>query len=729
MSIENRVNKQLMCGVAGAAIASLGLNSALAQTAVTNSQGDEPARLEKVTVTAEKRAQDVQDVPIAIAALTSEMLDERGIDEPQQLQAVVPGLSIGEVSLSSYTKVTLRGVGTETTGSKGDPGVPIHIDGYYVPSTAFMLRDMVDVERVEVLSGPQGTLYGRNAIGGAINIITNKPSPDREALLKLDVGNYNKRLIQGVLNGALADGVYGRIVVSDEVRDGYVENIGIGEDLSSSDYTSVRGSLLFDITENVDLLISAYDYKDDGQATYRWRTGTGLDPFVADINTPTNTLSEAKGISSTLTWGLGAFELRSVTAYNEDSSNVEDDIDQSSQLSSERRLQTNYESISEDLQLVSTDPGPFQWVVGAYYYSEDSEDIAQQFNDTGSATRTHFYVPYIGSAESYAAYGQGQVALGSKLEAIVGLRYNYDSKTWDSKTFGGPEGANLGLFISNVGSDSWGETTGKLGLNYHIADDVMVYGSWSRGYKSGGFETSTYDPETVDAYEVGAKSELFGGRLRLNGSAFLYDYKNKQDLQRVDLGNGVIRYRIVNASAAQISGAEVSFLARVTNGLTVDGSLGLLDAEFDRYVTADSFFPNSPIIDLAGNKLPYSPELKANLGLQYDWKLEGNNGQFSARVDGSWIDEQWSNAFNRPGDGINLLGDGDLLPAYSLINARFGWDSAGGDWSVDAYVNNVFDEAAKTYSFVTSAAIIRGEVYSSITAPRTFGVRVSKTFN
>ena len=239
----------------------------LAQEAAV--EEDAQVQLDTVIVTGEKRPENVQTVPVAISAFATEQLDARGIVSVQDLQATVPGLTISENIQAGTAKITMRGIGSENFSAGGDPGVPLHVNGHYSQFTSYVLRDMIDVERVEVQRGPQGTLYGRNAIGGNINIITKRPTENLEVLLSADIGNYDKRLLQGVLSGPLSEAVRGRLVVSDERRDGYVENLSGGEDLDSSHYTSVRGALEIDLSDNLEAYLNGYWFEDKGAHAVR----------------------------------------------------------------------------------------------------------------------------------------------------------------------------------------------------------------------------------------------------------------------------------------------------------------------------------------------------------------------------------------------------------------------------------------------------------------------------
>lgn len=707
--------------------------------------------LEEIIVTAEKREQKLQDVPSAISAFSAEMLEFRGIDKPQDLQFSVPGLSIGKQNNTGGTaKATIRGIGTENYQPGGDPGVPIHINGHYTQSTAYVFRDMIDVDRVEVQRGPQGTLYGRNAIGGNINIITKRPTSEFEGQIGVDVGNYNKHYVQTVLSGPFTENLRGRLVIADSERDGYVKDVGIvGDDRNNSDYSSARGALEFDVTDNIQIYINAH-YFDDKGSPYARRLDdnpanlANTEVYKVRTNTPSKQTDKSNGASIDVSWSFGDMEFRSLSAYDDTVKSTILDTDNSDTRSTEFGFELGYKTLTQEFQLLSTDDSPLQWVTGLYYYREDSQlifDLKLDEADTNAdgviddADPRWVYAPtYDINASSLAAYGQVDYALTDQLKVVAGLRYTKDEKdrigTLDFSFDDGSSGSLFGgYFIApsltslwdNGGGNEWEEVTGKLGLNYDMDEDLMFYISYSRGYKAGGYDADQddpYDPETLDAYELGMKSQWLESRIQLNMAAFYYRYNDKQDFQRF-FDNGISKFRILNASSVRSSGVELELQAYLTDALFVDGSITYLSAEFEEYDSIDNSFPALGLQDLSGNKLPLSPEWKFNIGVQYDWDLDGGFGHLTLRGDYVWVDDQYGNAFNR--DGTELLGDGDLMPSYHIANAQLRWESVGGAWLAKLYVANLTDETVVSNAYVATPT----DVNQSYLAPRTYGVKLS----
>ncbi len=714
--------------------------------------------LEEVIVTAEKREQNLQEVPVAISAFTANMMEARGIVTPQDLQFSVPGLSIGEQNNTGGTaKATIRGVGSENYQPGGDPGVPLHINGHYTQSTAYVFRDMIDVERVEVQRGPQGTLYGRNAVGGNINVITKRPAEEFEGSIGLDVGDYNKRQIQAVVSGPLSDSLRGRLVVADAERDGFVEELGIGDDRQSVDYTSIRGALEFDVTDNIQVYLNAYHFDDTGNSYVRRIDTTKPDtvafsqPFKTRTNAPNENSDESKGASLDITWNLGAMEFRSLSAYDDTFKTTYFDLDNNPIQREEFGIQIGIDTVTQEFQLLSTGDGPLQWVTGLFYYKEKSDlvidIILDRFDtngdgltgadgDTAQPRRVIAPTAEI-NAESMAVYGQLDFAITDQFELVAGLRYTRDEKDRYQETLLTlDDGSTTPLFgglprsvvaRENRDGKEWNEVTGKLGVNFHVNEDTMLYASYSRGYKAGGYNSDqdeTYAPEYVDAWEAGMKSQSLDNRIQTNLALFYYDYSDKQEWQRhpptVDRPNGF--FNLINAAKVKSYGAELELQAYVTDTFFVDGSVAYLNAEYNEFQSIDGIFPSLGFQDLSGNALPLSPEWKFNIGAQYDWQLGGNMGSLSIRGDYAWVDDQYGNAFNR--DGTNLPGDGDLIPSYHIINARLQWESADAAWLAQLYVRNLTDEIAVSNVYVESATIV------SLThlAPRTYGLKLSYKF-
>lgn len=750
-----------------ASMAFVAVPSAYAQAADGQARAKSSASrgfIEDIVVTAQKRTQNVQDVPVAISAFSAEMLEARGVANPQDLQQSVPSLSIGEqTNLGGAAKVTLRGVGSENYGPGGDPGVPIHINGHYTQSTAYIFRDMLDVQRVEVQRGPQGTLYGRNAIGGNVNLITRRPTKNFEGSASVEVGNYNRRMVQAVVSGPISDSIRARVVGARAVRDGFVKELGVGKDRDSVDYLSLRGSVEIDLTPELQAYINGYYFNDKG-SSYTRRIDfdpnniSNTQPFAVKSNTPNENLNRSKGGSFDLTWRTGDVELRSLTAYDQTNTQYRYDVDGTAVRLAEFAVGINMNVFTQEIQALSHGDGPLKWVAGAFYYKESSDEtrtnVIDRFDTDGNGRTgiqldltqplVYQYSKTQNHASSWAVYGQVDYNLTSKLQLEGGLRYTKDSKDYfsgadtvlsdGSSRLVGTGGGRftafpiLGqVFFDNRAGTSWSKVTWKAGLNYRADKNTLLFASWSRGYKAGGYAAKQgdyYNPETVDAFEVGYKNQTADKRFQTNLSLFYYDYKNKQELQffppSAQFPNGGLQ--LINATNAKSYGAELELQAYVTKSLRLDGTFSYLNATYGDFIVRDAQFPALGFQNLAGHTLPLAPEAKVSVGAQYDIELGHGAGSITARADYSYISQQWGNALNRTG-GV-LPATGDMIPAYSQVNARLAWKSEGNRINVAVYAQNLTNTYAISNSFVNGLS----EVVQSNLKPRTYGIKVGYNF-
>lgn len=777
--ITRRNKRRLIAHIGLAGLALVTATQSMAQDVAKQSTAGKTAPdnvLEQVIVTSQKRAQDMQETSEAITAFSGEMLEAKGIANSQDLQQSVPNLSVGQqTNLGGAAKVTLRGIGSENFGVGGDPGVPMHINGHYTQSTAYVFRDMLDVARVEVQRGPQGTLYGRNAIGGNINIITNRPTKEFEGSVGYELGNYNRNVVKGVFSGPLNDSVRARLVVAKAKRDGLVDELGVGEDHDSVDYQSVRGSLEVDLTSNLQAYINAYDFDDKGDVYTRRidkdvNNVANLDPFKVKSNALNASVNKSNGLSVDLNWNLDNVELRSLTAYDSTQTRTQYDVDGNAVRLARYSIALDRETYTQEFQALSKDSGPLKWVAGAFFYKEDGKELRFNVNDVfdtdrngqyGTSTPPDILQPLAlqdgkakTTADSWAIYGQTDYDLNEKMQLIGGLRYTKDTKSFFSDIYNYLDNGTTTptvinqtptrtttfpsylVLVDQSAGTSWTQVTGKLGFNYKLDSGARTYVTYSNGYKAGGFsakQSGFYDPEKVDAYEVGYKGRSADGKIQTNIAAFYYDYKDKQEMlffgPTVQYPSGGVL--VMNAAKAKTYGAEIEIQARITKGLRVDGSLSLLNATYDSLTAKDDVLNTAatPAVNLSGNTLPLSPKVKFNIGAQYNWALSEDAGTMSLRADYSWMDRQFGNAFNRVGGqvgtapGVSVISTGDEIPAYGTWNARLQWKNAEDKLHLTTYVNNLTDVKAISNSYVGATSVMQTNL-----KPRMFGVKVDYFF-
>ncbi len=734
---------------------SIGLAILMTMSSPALAESGKGFAIEEIIVTAEKREAGVQDTPLAISTFSGEQLAELGIDDAGDLQYYVPGLTFGK-TVTRTSQVTLRGIGAENINPGGDPGVAVHLDGAYQQSTAFIGQDFFDVERIEVLRGPQGTLYGRNATGGSINIITRRPTDQFEALLRVGLGNYDQRKVQGVISGPLTQSIRGRLAVDTEQRDGYTDNVFNGSKIDDQDYYAVRGKIDLDITDHLSLNLSVNSYRDDSTGVPLALVSpnptaplfTGLDlttfepvfsnPYADDDaqpnitlqnrrkvrhNTPTTGQENSDGFIAELIYDLGGFTLKSITGYTDMDFENAGDTDSSAEVTTRQSATGQYETLTQELLLTSQGGRPLAWTAGLYYYKEDSG----RFFGIVLEDSTPLPTPFVGvpvtfdsggdlEARSYAAFGQVTYALSDTWSLTGGVRYTRDEKEIDefvlAAAFAIFDPATLGPVISNK-DDDWSKTTGRIGVEYAPNDDVLVYGAVSTGFKAGGFNISglqsSYDPETVTAYEAGVKTMLAEDRVRLNVAAFYYDYEDLQVFQ-IETVQAVI----TNAAKAEVSGVELEALALLSEALQLDASVSYLDATYEQFSSVDPVDPAGGFQDLSGNHLPRAPELSLNLGLSYTWNL-GLGGAVRARANYSWIDDQYFRPFNL---------DRDRESSYSKTDLSVAWASADERWQAEGFVRNLEDEDTVS-NMIIAAGSLGSTTLASFNPPRTFGLTLT----
>jgi iron complex outermembrane receptor protein len=674
--------------------------------------------IEEILVTAEKREASAQETPIALSAFDQDALDARGIDNIEDLQFNTPNLVISHNSQSPVTYAYIRGIGSDQLVAGFDPGVAYHVDGVYVGQPSSMPVDMWDMERVEVLRGPQGTLYGRNTTGGSINVITAGPTDEYESNMDLTLGNYDRFRARAALSGPITDGISGRIAAIVDDSDGYQRNlVDSGTEADVTENWAVRGKLAFELGDSADLVLTAQRFENEGNQGQRKREPFASFVYEDAIPNPGDPRSVGKDhpeklnlgnnfYSARLTVDLGFANLVSVTGYIENDWFQTMDIDMSSNPVQVQNWEMSTEQFTQEFQLVSNSTGPWTWIVGAFYFDEN---LSTNYNFTDeSIFGFHFFNGGSLDTESTAFYGQASYDMrdsGTPLRFTAGARWTKDEKSID-------EFQRIPEFAVNVvgGDDkSWDEWTGKVGADWFVTDDVMAYASISHGYKGGGFsmgQFDSYDPEFVDAYEIGLKSTLYDGRAQVNAAAFYYDY---QDLQ--------VNYLLFtsfttdNAAEATVQGVEVEATLLATDSLTFFVNGNLLDAEYDKYL----FTVDPPIVDLSGDKLNRAPESSFNVAAQYDWSL-GDSGTVSARADYYWQDEMYLRVQNIPRHRVS---------SYDTVGARLMWTDASERWVVEAFGDNLTDED-NLRGITVSDGLSTGtpNTFESYHPPRTYGVRV-----
>jgi len=667
---------------------------------------DSVAGLEEIIVTAQKREQSLQDVPISVTAVSSDRMENAQVTDSYDLNLVVPNLNM--MQALGYVKAFVRGVGASANGPGIESPIATYVDGVYYASAPGSLMSFLDVERVEVLKGPQGTLFGRNATGGLIHVISKSPSQEGEVSAQVSVGNYETLTANLYATGGLTENSAASIAIQHkDVGEGYGRNVFTGEDTYVYDETTVRGKLSVDLADATTLDLSADYYEREGDFAYR--PILGVDPLFLDsadgyssspwdtnANASNDVIAETWGASAKLQHDFGWARLMSLTAYRDTEHNYFADVDATPVpvLSFEGGRNGFDEQLSQEFQLLSSEDSSVQWVAGIYYM--DAESSFAPANVYFEPEGPFSFIPSnqingTNTIDSLAIFGETTFAVTDSTSITAGLRYTDESNEINATKvlYSSVSEAQIAQIVADQELE-FEETTWRLVVDQKITDEAMLFVSYNRGFKSGGFnlgfpEDAPYDSEILDAIEVGLKSE-FGGRLRLNVSAFYYDYDQPQ-ISYVQ--GGALGVRGVDGSA-EIRGldADVEFVA--SDNLVLFANIGVLDHEYDEFNNGTGYTFNteaggfSQITDPAaqdfkGNKLPQVPDLTATLGA--DYSVSTDMGEFGFTVNLTHNDGFFTEA-------DNLLSQ----DSYQLLNANLRWVSSDGHYNVMLWGKNLLDE-------------------------------------
>jgi iron complex outermembrane recepter protein len=733
------------------ATSTIGLAIGLTLASTAHAQGDAAQALEEVIVTAQKREQSALDTPVAIAVFDGDALARQGVVQVSEIAHFSPGVHWENINVSK-PQVFIRGYGTTAFDAGTDPSIAVFVDEVYVPRFTGMDSDLLDIERVEILKGPQGTLFGRNAAGGAINVITRRPTDAAGLLLQAGYANYNTASLRTSMTGGLnsSGSVRGRLSYSGRSGDGYVDAVGFERDAFDSDRHSIRGQLEFDLGERTLLRLSA-DYMSVREGMWGMessgQTIAQKHPTIPIARTP-DILGETfnlNGYQRADVWGasvrvehdFGFATLTSLTGARGDELDELTDFDASAADAIGRQFAEESDSIQQELRLTSSGDSRLTWLAGLYYFSEEVDRLGQFF----LGAHNTFVIglgPFPGNGgipfsnldtrtietDSWAAFGQATFALTDALNITLGGRYTEDEKSMrrSARTIGATDLVNPFLdqaFDVAVDAD-WNSFDPALIVDYHFNADHMIYASYRQGYKSGGFQTDpvinaaaagvVFDPEDVRSTELGYKAKTFDGRLQLNLAAHQSTYDNLQFLGTVALGNGGFASLIDNVARAEAKGIELDFEALLARGLTVRASYAYLDSSFERFVSPSG-------VDLEGAQTNRSPEDTYAVSAQY--VVDVGSGSIALQASATHSDDFVFEATNPKPYNVS--------ESYTLYDARLSYESTGGRWRVSLWGKNLTDEAYKTHNLtivVTPTPLVVAAM-DTYARPRTYGLEVA----
>ena len=619
----------LTCAV-GALLCSLAAASS-AQTAAP-----ETGRLADVTVTAQKIVQPSSKTALSLTAVSGEDLRTAGATTAVGLTNLIPNVQIAP-GTSGSTDISIRGIGSTNTTEVGDPATAFHIDGVYLGRPQSAGATFYDLERVEVLRGPQGTLYGRNATAGAVNLITNKPGKKFAGEANLGVGNYGLYSFDGMVNAPVNDQFALRAVVSSSSRDGYLINKsatnGFGKNRDDADNLSARVHGLVTFNADTKLLLTVDTSRNKGAgpgtvpiASFLNNTGAAQRTSLTNVNEGRRDDSST-GFAAEFTAQSRVGEFTYLGAYRTFDRNNLSSTNATTSLTNSKFSQTSHE-----LRLASTGKSDLTWVAGLYLFNEKGNidatftnpALANQFGPGNPGVR---FIQDPVNSKSTAVFGQATYSVTPALRLTAGLRTTSDEKSRDGRTTNLAATFNAPSLV-NKAKVSYNQSTWKLGADYDLARNVLVYANVATGYKAGGYfdgsnaaGNNTYRPELLTSMEAGIKGRFLDNRLRLSAAVFSYDYKDLQiSYVAINPLSNTIGTITTNAAKAKNTGLELEAKMAVSDSGTVNVALGLLNAKYGDFV-----FPviaGRPVaINLAGQQLDKAPNATLTLGYTHDWTL------------------------------------------------------------------------------------------------------------
>ena len=762
--------------------------SVLCLAAITEAQV-----IEDVIVTAEKRSESVQDISQSVTAITEDDLDAKNINSFVDLSAIVPGVTVAK-NEGYKTVISIRGVGNETNQNAiAAPSVAFHMDGIFIASPFSLQTDFIDVERIEVLRGPQGTLFGQNSTGGAINVISKKPSTEGYSNSSdITLGSYAQTKFRSSSNIPLSDKLATRFSFSTNKRDGFSENTVTGQELDDANSLSIRSDWLYELSDVSTLRVFGQYFEiDRNGSAMRGIDDTSGDARRLSQDTISNHDLTSMVVAAIYENDLGFANLKVMASIQDDDISVTRDNDRhnfgdlvgvipglGSGATYQRAEFAPETSIVEtntfEINLVSNEPifGALDWTVGAFYMEHDIENHIRGYRDNnndgqityecssplaviGSCYEHDYGIPgrfavfdaeydfvtdAFPSRESYSIYAQTTYSFNDDFRLVSGIRYSEDTFTTNVSNF-----YNVDVFEAAGEVD---KVTGKIVGEYDLSDQTMAYWSFSQGFKPGGSNLTygyteaediiaerpvapamvfqTYQSETIEAFEVGIKTDLLDGKARANIAVFTYDYDNLQ-FQATD--PDPYRGGVANIPQSEMNGIEVEFTALLSDTLTMDMNLAFLDSEVtSSYEVLDNvdvyqyFFGEEDLRyglreDVQGNKLAKSPEFTADINLTYETTLASGN-EFSSIVQ-----------FIRRGDFEQRVSNNSLvdsIDAYNLFNVTASIDFVSSNTGIDFMLLNIADKDGINSSMTDVFGVAATGL--EYIAPRQFMVRFRREF-
>ncbi len=681
-----------------------------------------PQKLEEIVVTAQRKSERLQKVPIAVSTVSGRQLEAHGETNTLSLIDTVPNLSLntGGTVVSPY----LRGVGTNASDPNDEQSVATYFDGVYIGSPIGNIFAFNDIDRIEVLKGPQGTLFGRNATGGVIQVITRDPIQTPSGQVSVGYGNYNTITSSMYATGGITPTLAGSVAaVFNDNLDGYGKDLGTGKDTYRRNDLGLRTKLKWTPTDQTTVRLEAdYEHSRTDGSPYQVEPGVAgangvisrVPPYDTDTNWPNSANTETFGASLHVDHDFDFMKLVNITAFRNTSELYYLDEDSTTLPLVNSHLHSQAQTFSQELQLLSENDSTLQWVVGGYYYN--ARYAYAPFYLGGLAALGGFGLPYVDidgeqRTSSGSFYGQATYPIFADTHFTAGLRYTaeYESDR------GSAHYADLTLLDVPVRSTRFERLTWRFALDHEFTDNITGYVSDNRGIKSGGYNllgpgSPAYFPEILDAYEIGLKTRLLHDTLQFNVAGFYYDYK---DIQVQTIQEGAVD--TLNAAAATLKGFDFDARYLVLPGLTISAGLGYTDGYYSDFPNAPKT-PASPLDgpqtleDASGNRTVNAPRWTANGSA--DYAIPTEYGGLLADVTFTYRGKTFTAADNR-----------QIIPSYTLVNASLTWTSPNNLYKVQAWARNLGD----TVYYVSRPETTVGDI-QEFGPPRTYGFTLTRNF-
>ena len=759
--MAKRLRMKHLFGTSLAALAMAGSTHALAQESKQASEGG----IEDIVVTAQRRAENVQDVPLSVTALTSDALAKNDVRDLARVEVLTPGFSFGKSG--SDARPAIRGVRTENVAVSGDPTIGFFMDNVYRSRASMANEPFVDIARVEVQRGPQGTLYGRNTFGGNIAVTSNEPSNEFGASINLLYGSYDRKRADGFVNIPLGDKVAFRVAGLREKMDGYIKGTNSSLDIADRDTAYVRAGLKIEPVEGFEaqLRYTHWREKGTGIAAFGYRVGgvfvnaagqfdingtparvlydlprTGFpgltgtpissDPLFYPGDTKLEQDLKQDSASLNLSMDVGPVVVRSITGYIDYHVFRNADNDFSLRAGNVDGQDDKLNVFSQEIQIASNKRGPLEWILGYFYFRENVKYSV--FSSCPTAVRNTAGCAFASgfpTTNSNAVFGQASYWLvPDKFKFTGGIRYTSDHKV--IRRFSATTDANQRIAsvtpTGEVIDLSFKKTTWRVGAEYHVSPENMLYATVSSGFRSGGFNGGNFTdprlpagfgPESVTAYEAGSKNRFLDNRLQLNLSLYRNEFKDLQVQNQFIVtnpaGGTTTTSVILNAAKAHSQGVEIELQAVPVNNLNIGMSATFMEAKYDNYANTPAPANYSGFLNYSGHQVPYSPKYKLTGVVSYDIDL-GSAGKIAPQATLLWSGGYYNTDTN------TVL---DYQPAYAKLDLRIGWTSADEKFSLEGFVNNVTNEITLNRSTFGSRGLNQ-----SYDAPRMYGVRLGAKF-